>query len=44
MFLETAPVLVAVPLLIFTYRRFTWTPLAYRLASETPDADSFRVS
>ena len=30
-FLEVAPALVALPILIFTYRRFPLTPLAYRL-------------
>jgi putative membrane protein len=30
-FLEVAPVLVGVPILIATYRRFPLTPLAYRL-------------
>ncbi len=31
-FLETAPVLVGVPIMVATYRRFPWTPLSYRLA------------
>src|ERR1700738_1297875 len=30
-FLEVAPVLIGVPILIATYRRFPLTPLAYRL-------------
>jgi putative membrane protein len=30
--LETAPILVGVPILILTYKEFPWTPLAYRLA------------
>ena len=30
-FLEVAPILVAVPILVTTYRRFPLTPLAYRL-------------
>lgn len=30
--LETAPILVGVPILILTYKKFRWTPLAYRLA------------
>jgi len=30
-FLEVAPILVAVPILLATYRRFPLTPLAYRL-------------
>ena len=29
--LETAPILVGVPILILTYKKFRWTPLAYRL-------------
>jgi putative membrane protein len=31
-FLETAPVLVGVPIMIATHRKFPWTPLSYRLA------------
>ena len=31
-FLETAPILIGVPILILTYRKFPWTPLSYRLA------------
>jgi len=30
-FLEVAPILIAVPVLVATYRRFPLTPLAYRL-------------
>ena len=30
-FLEVVPALIALPLLVFTYRRFPLTPLAYRL-------------
>ncbi len=30
-FLEVAPILIAVPILLATYRRFRLTPLAYRL-------------
>ena len=30
-FLEVAPILIAVPILVATYRRFRLTPLAYRL-------------
>ncbi len=30
--LETAPVLIGVPILVLTYWKFPWTPLAYRLA------------
>jgi putative membrane protein len=29
--LEVAPILLAAPILVFTYRRFQFTPLAYRL-------------
>jgi putative membrane protein len=31
-FLETAPVVVGVAAMVATYRKFPWTPLAYRLA------------
>ena len=30
-FLETAPVIVGLPILVFTFKRFPLTPLAYRL-------------
>ena len=30
-FLEVAPALVALPILVLTYKRFPLTPLAYRL-------------
>jgi putative membrane protein len=30
-FLEVAPILIAVPVLVATYRKFPLTPLAYRL-------------